>query len=332
MRSWLAASMALPVLASACDRHRATREHTAPAAESSPGPGEALDSSAVAGSIHCKMDPSFPSILDVPEASAAAEVEMKSGTREILVVSDSDRKGAALAYALPEGPARALTLPLDPRVADDSEGIAWLGGHLYVLISIGYLERFTPNARGELIRDQDAYPLGAPPFTASWSTASSQPPDFEGLCLRAPALAASPPESAPDDDAAAPTAPTLRCDGYAASRAYGWLVCLLFDHGRLRVNPDRPRIALDVPKQSLSDCAFGAADGPARDTLLVTTNIRGGSTVSRVDEATGRLTPVDVEVTLNNEAIAVDHDGRLYEMMDPNAARSPALRATCTGW
>jgi hypothetical protein len=275
------------------------------------------------------MDPSFPSVLDVPEGSAAAEIELRPGARDLFVVSDSDRKGAALAYALPDGPPRPMTLPIDPRVSDDTEGLAWLSGHLYALVSIGYIERFTPDGHGGLTRDADAYVVGPPPFVASWTTASNQPPDFEGLCLRSP--------PSPVDRAAtrqgSSDAGARRCDGYAASRAYGWLVCLVFDAaGRLRVNPDHPRLALDVPKQSLSDCAFGSADGPAKGDLLVTTNIRGGSTVYEVDETTGALAAIDVEGTINNEAIAVDRDGRLYEIADQNAGRSPAARASCTGW
>jgi hypothetical protein len=309
MRLWSGALMALFGLTFSCARREAERRSPPPPALS---PG-------AADSIHCKSDPTFPTVLEVPEASSAAEVEIRPGVREILVVSDSDRQGAALAYALPGGPARALRLPLDPYVSDDVEGIAWLAGHLYAMVSLGYVERFTP-VLGELTRDVDAYPLGAAPFVASWTTASDRPPDFEGLCLRAAASGSAPAAGAPV------------CAGYAASRAYGWLVCLVFDGDRLRVNPDHPRITLDLPKQSLSDCAFGVADGPARDDLLVTTNIRGGSTVYRVDETTGALTPIDVEGTANNEAIAVDHDGRLYQMMDPNTDRSPAVRATCTGW
>ena len=64
--------------------------------------------------------------------------------RELLVVADSDREGAALAYALPDGPARKLTLPVDLGVTDDVEGIAWRAGHLYALVSTGFVERFTP--------------------------------------------------------------------------------------------------------------------------------------------------------------------------------------------
>lgn len=323
MRLWLGALMALPAAISACNR-------PAPSSTSAPTRSASERGVDAAVSIHCKSDPSFPSPLDVPEASSAAEVELRPGVREILVVSDSDRKGAALAYAIPDGPARRLTLPLDPRVSDDVEGIAWLEGHLYAVISTGYIERFAPNApppppeaanKGELTRDMEAYPLGAAPLVAGWPNPSDHPPDFEGLCLRQRTA------SQPNHPSPAP-----RCAGYAASRAYGWLFCLVFEGDRLRLNPDHPRLALTLPAQSLSDCAFGAAEGPAQNTLLVTTNIRGGSTVYRVDEETGALTAIDVEGTLNDEAVAVDRDGRLYQMMDGNSAQSNATRATCTGW
>jgi hypothetical protein len=286
----------------------------APPPPSAPGP---IDSGAPATSLACTTDATFPPRLDIPEASGAVEVELRKGVRELLVVSDSGRKGAALAYALPDGPARELRLPLDPSVTDDTEGLAWRGHYLYALVSTGYVQRFSPTASGELVRDGAAYALGAPPYSSPNAKETlEQPPDFEGLCLRGkPGASPSP------------------CDGYAASRAYGWLVCLVFDGDRLKVHPVHPRLTLDVKKRSLSDCAFGTAGGPAEDVLLVTTNLRGGSTVSRVDEATGALSPIDVEGTLNNEAIVVDREGRLYQLADSQEGpSSPTLRASCTGW
>jgi hypothetical protein len=271
-----------------------------------------------AGGPRCTADPTFPSVLAVPEASAAAEVMLRPGVRELLVISDSENHGKALAYALPSGPARALSLPLDPKVSDDTEGMAWYRGHVYLLASAGYVERFTPDGTGGLARDGAGYGLGGAPYTSSSKWLMGTPPDFEGLCLRSP------------------KARPGRCAGYAASRAYGWLVCLQWTGDksgeRLRVDPDHPRIALDLKKHALSDCAFGDEDGPARDTLLVATNIFGGSNAYRVDEETGALTALDIDGTPNDEAIAVDHEGRLYRLMDGNSATSPATRATCTGW
>jgi hypothetical protein len=277
-------------------------------------PDASLTDAAGASPFACVSDPSFPTSLSLPEASAATEVELRHGVREMLVVADSENNGAALAYAIPDGPARSIRLPLDLQVGDDIEGLAWRGKHLYALVSAGYIERFTPDGKGGVTRDGPVYPLGAPPYVTKSILLPGLPPDFEGLCLR-------------------PEGVTARCAGYAASRAYDWLVCLVFDGERLRVDADHPRVPLDtLKKHSLSDCAFGAADGPARDTMLVSTNIFGGSTVYRFDEQTNALTPIDVEGTLNNEGVAIDHDGRLYQFMDGNTDRSPSVRATCTGW
>jgi len=307
----------------ACDRaDRASLPPVASASSAPPAPSAGaapLLAADAAAFIHCQPDATFPPVLAVPEASGAAIAQLRPGVEELLVASDSDRRGAALAYTLPDGPARALSLPLDIDVTDDVEGIAWFSGHLYAIVSTGYIERFAPTSEGELRRDQDAYAVGAPPFTAIHPTyAWGQPPDFEGLCIR--------------PGAKRPSAPPQACAAYAASRAFGWLVCLVFEGDRLRVNPDHPRLALDVKSHSLSDCAFGEAGGPAESDLLVTTNIRGGSTVYRVDEETGALTPIDIEGTINNEAIAVDRAGRLYQLTDANSATSPAVRALCTGW
>jgi hypothetical protein len=289
------------------------------ASSSAPDASPAFDAAAP-GPVTCTPDPTFPSLLDLPEASAATEVELRPGVRELLVVADSDNKGAALAYAIPNGPARRLELPLatlpktwDLSASDDVEGVAWRGKHLYTLVSSGYVERFTPDGNGGLTRDGPAYPLGAPPFVETATGMPGSPPDYEGLCLR-------------------PEGETARCAGYAASRAYGWLFCLVFDGDRLRVDPVHPRVALDVKKHSLSDCAFGAADGPARDVMLVATNFYGGSTVYRFDEGTHALTPIDIAGTANNEGVAIDHEGRLYQVMDANLEHSPSARATCTGW
>jgi hypothetical protein len=101
---------------------------------------------------------------------------------------------------------------------------------------------------------------------------------------------------------------------------------------RLSIDNVRKPLVLSLEKDSLSDCAFGAWGGPAQNTLLITTNIHGGSTSFIVDEATGDLKTIDVPSTLTNEAIAVDKDGALYQMMDDNGDESLALRMTCSGW
>jgi hypothetical protein len=297
----------------ACDR-RAT-------AASDAGAPRGIDA-ATAGL--CTADPAFPGTLPVAEASAAAEVELVPGVRELLVVSDSGRKGAAIAWRLPDGPIRNLTLPLDPAASDDIEGIAWVsaraggaagggGGALYTLTSSGAVRRFVPDGAGGLRRDQDAYPLGHAPRACPDLHDINCGRNYEGLCLR-------------------PRGTSARCAGYAASRTHAELDCLVFDGDRLVADELRPPMHLGrglVPAGALSDCAFGASPGPASTTLLVTTNVYGGSAVFTVDEPTAALTTLEGLGTLNDEAIAVDHTGALYLLGDIDSEISPAVRAHC---
>ena len=251
----------------------------------------------------------------MPEASAAAEVELRPGVRELLVVADSGHDGAAIARAIPSGAIRTLRLPLDHDVSDDVEGIAWRGGHLYAIVSSGYVQRFTPDGKGGLARDGKAYPIGPEPYIchAKDPDDSNCGKNYEGLCLRSPSI-------------------VDRCAGYVASKQEGWLGCVVFQGDKLVLDLIKPRLALGLGKKTLSDCAFGAAGGPAENDLLVTTNIFGGSTTYEVHEGSGVLTPLDVTGLPSNEAIAIDRDGALYQFMDGNSDTSPALRSTCSGW
>ena len=278
--------------------------------------------------VNCTPDASFPASFALPEASAAAEVELTPGVREILVVSDSGNHGAALAWRLPSGPVRSLTLPLDAAASDDIEGMAWLRdrarpgdrqGALYTLTSSGAVRRFVPDGHGGLRRDQDAYAIGGAPWACGDLGAVNCGKNYEGLCLR--------PRSAPG-----------RCAGYAASKRASQLVCLDFAGDRLAVDTVHRPIALDLAAPFgahdgvLSDCAFGADPGPAQATLLITTNVYGGSSTYVVNESTGAPLSLDMGGTMSNEAVAVDRDGALYQFLDDNGAASAGLRATCRGW
>lgn len=307
-------ALAVPLACAACDR-RATA--------ASSDAGSAAHALVAEPGLACKTDPSFPATLPVAEASAAAEVELLPGVREILVVSDSGRSGAALLLRVPAGPTRAIKLPLDPAASDDIEGLAWVtahasggGGALYTLTSSGAVRRFVPDGQGGLRRDQDAYPLGPSPVACPNLHDVNCGRNYEGLCLR-------------------PRTTSARCAGYAASRASAELECLVFEGDRLAADDLRPPMRLGrglVPAGSLSDCAFGAAAGPAAATLLVTTNVYGGSSTYVVSEPAGALTPIDGLGTLNNEAIAVDRDGAAYLFGDIDSEVSPAMRVTCMGW
>jgi hypothetical protein len=302
----------LAALGAGCGRRSPV---TVPDAGSGPG------AVAPASGVTCVRDDTFPDTLPVPEASAAAEVELLPGVRGLLVVSDSGRKGAAVLWEMPGGPPRSLDLPLDGAASDDLEGIAWVAGAgpagqgaLYTLTSSGAVRRFVPDGRGALRRDQDAYPLGPSPQACLNLHDVNCGRNYEGLCLR-------------------PRGTSARCAGYAASRKSSELECLVWDGDRLVADALWPPLALpSIPPGALSDCAFGAEAGPARATLLVTTNVHGGSTSYRVTEPSGALTPLDVAGTLSNEAIAVDRDGALYQLADLDREPSPASRWACTGW
>ena len=267
--------------------------------------------------LKCTPDPRFPSPLDVPEASAAAEVELTPGVREMLVVSDSGNNGDTLLWKIPDGPVRKIKLALDDGASDDLEGAAWRGGHLYTLTSSGAVRRFSPDGHGGLARDGDSYRIGGPGYSCAVLGKVNCGKNWEGLCLRA---------AAPVDGS------TPRCAGYAASKAEGALYCIDVMDGNLVIDQVRKPLVLSIDHDALSDCAFGAWGGPAQDTLVVTTNIHGGSTSYIVDQASGSLETIDVTSTPTNEAIAIDKDGALYQMMDDNGDQSLGVRMTCTGW
>jgi len=320
-----------PLLFGGCERpdRRTPVPGAAPASEA---PARAVETApAVASSapppvaspgVKCTRDPTFPSPWALPEASAAAEVELRRGTPELLVVADSGRKGAAMAWS-PGKPPRGLVLPLDDRASDDLEGMAWTGapggGHLDTLTSSGAVRRFVPDGAGGLKADGEAYRIGPAPLSCADLHGVNCGKDWEGLCLRSPSAHA-------------------RCAGYAASKKETALYCVVRDDaGRLAVDTQRPPVVLALERWTtregvLSDCAFGAPGGPAEDVLLVTTNVFGGSQTYVVDEATGRATSLEVQATASNEAIAVDREGALYVFLDDNGEISVATRWTCEGW
>ncbi|HEX8795560.1 MAG TPA: hypothetical protein VF765_31640 [Polyangiaceae bacterium] len=269
--------------------------------------------------IVCKNDPSFPSPWNVPEASGAAEVELRRGAKEILVISDSGRHGAAMVWSAAGG-MRALTLAVDDAASDDFEGVTWMApGRLYTLTSSGAVRTYVPDGSGGLRAEGPAYAIGAPPLSCPDLHGINCGKNYEGLCLRASGASG-------------------RCAGYAASKRETALYCVERDaSGRLSIDASKPALHLDLARITsregvLSDCAFGAEGGPAQGVLLVTTNVFGGSSTYVVDEATGRATQLDMVTTPSNEAIAVDHEGAFYAFMDDNGDKSLALRFTCSGW
>lgn len=319
----------------ACHCERADVHTPAPAVTSTPevqlAPVEASLATAAAtatttppsaSTVKCTRDDTFPSPWKLPEASAAAEVELRPGVREILVIGDSGRKGAAMAWSRAGG-TRPLVLPLDDKASDDLEGMAWQKdpdrARLHTLTSSGAVRTFVPDGKGGLRADGEMYRIGVPPMSCADLHGINCGKNWEGLCLRNPASRA-------------------RCAGYAASKTETALYCVLRDDtGHLSVDPQRLPMVLALARLTnregvLSDCAFGAPGGPAEEVLLVTTNAYGGSQTYVVDEATGRASPLEVTATLSNEAIAVDREGVLYAFLDDNGETSGATRFVCQGW
>lgn len=301
MRTWLVVAVALGVACGRSDPRPAAPVATSARADE-PVPVEASatvvpPAETVSRSpVKCIRDETFPSLWKVPEASGAAEVELQPGLREILVVSDSGRNGAAMAWSKAGG-TRPLVLPLDGAASDDLEGIAWQadpsGARLYTLTSSGAVRVFVPDGKGGLRRSGESYRIAPPPLSCDDLHGINCNKNWEGLCLRSPAAHA-------------------RCAGYAASKTETSLYCVDRDAaGRLSIDPRRPPVALSLDRWMrregvLSDCAFGAPAGPAEDVLIVTTNVYGGSQTYWVDEATGRATSLDLQATASNEAVAID--------------------------
>lgn len=263
----------------------------------------------------CEPDGTFPTTLPIAEASAAAEVAVTDGKRELFVIGDSGHNGQGLFVDLTSRATRAFRLPLDTGANDDLEGIAWYKGALYTLTSSGAVRRFVPDGTGGFRRDQDAYRLGPTPASCADLQEVNCGRNYEGLCLR---------------EATSPTG----CVGYAASKKEGRLYCLTMDaSGRLAAAGDDRFVALDLRADMLSDCAFGHAEGPAAGALLVATNVYNASRSFLVDESNGKLSQMPSPFVLNLETVAADKDGALYVMSDDNSnGPSSTSRSTCRSW
>lgn len=313
----IAVFAALATCLAAC--HRDTKRSSNPAASSqaatAPSAAQPGSGGEAVAPVSCAPDPAFASSWPVSEASAAAEVEIDpGGTRELAVVSDSDNDGEMLLISLsaPREP-RHLKLALDDDVSDDVEGMAWRERALYTLTSSGAVQRFVPDKKGGLTRDGAPYPIAAPPLSCPRLADVNCGKNYEGLCLRGASIAA-------------------RCAGYAASKTDNALYCVVIEGNKLRIDTVKPPLKLALPARALSDCAFGTEGGPAARTLVVTTNIHGGSKSYVVDETTGAVTRIDVPGHVTNEAIAVDRSGALYQFQDDGHSPSAGARAICTGW
>jgi hypothetical protein len=259
------------------------------------------------GEVRCTADPSAPASVEVPEASAAVVVPGASGGSELVVLADSDRKGAALVVPIdPAGPARPIRLPLDAAASDDIEGGAWLGGVLYTLTSSGWVRAYRRTHEDAFELVGPSSPIAEPPITCTDPRKANCASNFEGLCLR---------EGLPP--------PVV---GFAASKQTSTLHPLERDaDGRLRIAASVKPVALPLAHRTVSDCTFGP-DGR----LLVATNLLGLDRVYEVDATSGEVTPIEVAGLLNDEAIAVDPRGRLWLFEDDGKSPSAMRRFECS--
>ena len=303
-----------------CSRRTSASSSQDPTTLSSPAPAASASSSdagaretaephrATAPKGECRRDATFPATIELPEASAAAEVELTPNVRELAVLSDGHH-GKVWLWKLPSGPARSLHSSISTqRQAKTSKGQPGRAG------SCTRSRRPGPTARsfhgaGGLRREGSATPIGPPPWSCARLDDKQCGSNYEGLCLR-------------------PTPIAGACAGYAASKKRGQLDCVRFEGAKLVVDP-KVVLPLGVPKHALSDCAFGAKGSPLENALFVTTNSKGASTSFTIDEATGAAHRVGLSGTTSNEAIATDREGALYVFADAHQKQSEGIRAAC---
>lgn len=167
--------------------------------------------------------------LDVAEASGAAWL---AGPQRLLVVSDSGHDGAYVEVDAAGVVQARGRLPLGTS-GDDVEGLALDGDRVWGLTSSGQLLAWQRGDQGYTLVD------GGPLDATCAATTVNCGANYEGLCLAPKPLADG-------------------CDGYAASKEHGTLVCLRRDGRGWTMARDRAYPVSD--KGKLADCAI-AADG-----------------------------------------------------------------------
>ena len=275
-----------------------------------------------AAAIEC-TDIAFAISSPVPEASGAAWIDI-DGKPALFVISDSGNKGkyaivdADSGNTLEEG-----VLPLGDG-GDDLEGIAARGGLYHVISSPGFVRSYKRADKSFELVDAP-YPLGPIDIEDKGGGMGDKPPkgtgmvcgakhvncgrNYEGICLA--------PASAIND--------SVRCIGFAASKADGHLYCLIEDRGKLVVQyPQSIRIARPGV---VGDCAF-SDDGK----LYVGSNLFDAGNVYRVDgwqdPNTAKVTTVGAIGIGFPETLAVRGDV-FYRMSDTGVAPSMMRKVRC---
>ncbi len=228
----------------------------------------------------------------------------------VVVVGDSGTKGA---FAVVDAETGALlgkgNLPLGEGVSDDIEGFARAGDLYHALVSNGRVRTFRRRGPTDFELVGAPYEIH-PDLVCPAPKASNCRFDFEGLCL------------APDGAGGG------GCDGYAASRARGVLVCVVIGEGG-RLVADPARSIPVAPPFVLSGCAVA----PEGDLLYAGMNGLGANAVVRLsgwrDPAAARKEPLGPAGTGFCEAEAVAPGGVLYRFSDTRTAPSLMSALSC---
>ena len=252
----------------------------------------------------------FAETVDVKEASGAVWVEASFGLpAHVVVVGDSGTKGA---FAVVDAESGALlgkgSLPLGEGVSDDLEGFARVGEVYHGLVSNGRMRTWRRSGAATFELVGAPYELH-PELVCPGPRSSNCRFDFEGLCL-------------------APTPGAGGCDGYAASRAKGALVCVTIrPDGTLAADPNR--VLAVAPPFVLSGCAIA----PEGDRLYAGLNGLAANAVLRVDgwrdPAGARIEPLGPAGTGFCEGEAVGPGGVLYRFSDTRATPSLMSALSC---
>ncbi len=258
----------------------------------------------------CMPKAGFAQVVDVREASGAAWVPESFGlAAHVVVVGDSGTKGA---YAIVDAGSGALigkgNLPLGEGVSDDIEGFARVGDVYHGLVSNGRVRSWRRSGATAFELVGAPYEIH-PELVCPGPRKSNCRFDFEGLCL-------------------GPTAGSGGCDGYAASRAKGALICVTTrPDGRLAADPER--FLTIAPPFVLSGCAVA----PEGDLLYAGMNGLAANAVVRVsgwrDPATARPEPLGPAGTGFCEAEAVGPGRVLYRFSDNKTAPSLMSALSC---
>lgn len=251
----------------------------------------------------CTAD-EFAEGIDLAEASGAVWVEASFGLPAHLVVTgDSGTRGAFVVVDEAGALLARGALPLDRGATDDLEGLARIGDVYYAITSGGQMRQWRRTAAARFELTEEAYAIDASLACRGVNCGHN----FEGLCL-----------AAPGDG----------CDGYAASKDEGTLVCLEVDAGgRVRADPAR------TIRAAIPEVLTGCDIAPEGDLLYTGANLFGGNSVARWsgwrDPATARAEELGRQGPGFCEAIAVGPGGAVYRLSDLGGAPSLSAKVSC---